>query len=123
MPTARALRPGISLALLVSAGLSSATAAASFSYKTLISKAEINSVRGAIVAACTILVVGGLMNLGIILAVAPMAAIPRTTDAINIEAIVQAIPTEVMDEDRFDAQEDRIDAIRPRLSLIARQDF
>ena len=120
MPTARALRPGISLALLVSAGLSSAAAVASFSYKTLISKAEINSVRGAIVAACTILVVGGLMNLGIILAMAPIAAIPRTTNTIDIEAIVQAIPTEVADEDRFDAQEDRIDTIRPRRSLITR---
>jgi len=77
-------------------------------------------VRGAIIAACTILIVGGLMNLGILLAVAPIAAIPRTTNATDIEAIVQAMPIEVTDEDRLDAQEDRIDALRPRRFVVAR---
>ncbi len=119
MPSARAMRLRVSVALFVSACLSSAAAAASLSYKTLISEVDISTVQGAIITACTILVVGGLMNLGIILAMAPIAAIPRTTNTIDIEAIVQAIPTEVADEDRFDAQEDRIDAIRPRRSLIA----
>jgi len=119
MPVARALRPGVSLARLISTCLSSAVAAASFSYKTLISGVEINTVQGAIITACTIIVVGGLMNLSILLAVAPMAAIPRAKDTINVEAIVQVLPSEVADEDRFDTQEDRIDALRPRRSLIA----
>ena len=119
MPSARAMRLRVSVALFVSAGLSSAAAAASLSYKTLISEVDISTVHGAIITACTILAVGGLMNLGIILAVAPMAAIPRAKDTINVEAIVQVLPSEVADEDRFDAQEDRIDALRPRRSLIA----
>ena len=119
MPSARAMRLRVSVALFVSACLSSAAAAASLSYKTLISEVDINTVHGAIITACTILAVGGLMNLGIILAVAPMAAIPRAKDTINVEAIVQVLPREVADEDRFDAQEDRIDALRLRRSLIA----
>ena len=119
MPSARAMRLRVSVALFVSACLSSAAAAASLSYKTLISEVDINTVHGAIITACTILAVGGLMNLGIILAVAPMAAIPRAKDTINVEATVQVLPSKVGDEDRFDAQEDRIDALRPRRSLIA----
>ena len=118
MATTRAVQPGASLALLVSACLSSAAAAASFSYKALISKAEINSVRGVIIAACTIIIVGGLVNLGIVLAVAPMGATPYAKDAINIEAIVQVLPNQVTEEDGFDEKEDRIDAIRPRRSLV-----
>jgi len=118
MPTTPAVQPGASLAWLVSACRSAAAAAASFSPKALISEAEITSVRGVIIAACTIIIVGGLVNLGLVLAVAPMAATPHAKDAINIEAIVQVLPNQVTEEDGLDEQEDRIDAIRPRRSLV-----
>ena len=91
-----------------------------YCYKTLFSEVETTSVQGAIITACTVIVVGGLVNLGIILAMAPVAVTAHTKDAMNIEAIVQVLPTEVREEVRFDEQQDRMDAIRPRRSLIAR---
>ncbi len=87
-------------------------------YRTLISEVEISSVQGAIITASTIIVVGGLLNLGIVLAAAPIAAVPVAKDAINIEATVQVLPNQVTEEDRFDEQEDRIDAVRPHRSLV-----
>ena len=86
-------------------------------YRTLISEVEISSVQGAIITAGTIIVVGGLLNLGIVLATAPIAT-PVTRDTINIEATVQVLPNQVTEEDRFDEQEDRIDAVRPHRSLV-----
>ena len=86
-------------------------------YRTLISEVEISSVQGAIITASTIIVVGGLLNLGIVLATAPIAT-PVTRDAINIEATVHVLPNQVTEEDRFDEQEDRIDAVRPHRSLV-----
>jgi len=86
----------------------------------LISEVDTNSVQGAIITACTVIVIGGFVNLGIILAVAPSAVTADAKDAMNIEAIVQVLPTEVREEERFDEQDDRMDAIRPRRSLIAR---
>ena len=87
-------------------------------YRTLISEVEISSVQGAIITAGTIIVVGGLLNLGIVLAAAPIEATPVAKDAINIEATVQVLPNQVTEEDRFDEQEDRIDAVRPHRSLV-----
>ena len=89
-------------------------------YKTLVSEVEINTVPGAINSACTIMVVGSLVNIGIILAVAPIATTTGTQDAMHIEAIVQAMPIQVTDKEWIDLQDDRIDAIRPRHSLIGR---
>ena len=89
-------------------------------YRILISEVEINSLQGAIITAGTIIVVGGLVNLGIVLAVAPIAATSPAKDAMDVEAIVPVLPNELREDGRFDEQEDRTDAIRPRRFLVTR---
>ncbi len=89
-------------------------------YRLLVSEVDINTVQGAAITAGTVIVVGGLVSLGIVLALAPIAATSRVQDGTNMEAVVQVLPIEVREDEAFDKQDDRIDAIRPRRSLVVR---